>query len=325
MIVDQEQCSRCGKEIEAGDTEYCPDCRDGIRRKRLKGSWFLASAIAILVLVGAVYAYGEKSAWEFSWDALLGRPVAVVNGESVARAALQERLAISRLMLERQYGKELFTGERGGALLADLERQVLGKMVDERLVAQEANRLKIAVSDERVREELQTIGREIYGTWEKFQASLKEDGISPEYMTAHVRNLLLFREVNKAKASPGVNPDQTASVWLVQARQNANVTLSRTATPVQAGASRGGASCCGTGGGGGGGCGGNSTSGSEAAPELKSKASAAALEAYRKVNPAAQDAQAQVTDYGCHVQVDIAQKGKVVKSYTYQDGTVSEI
>ena len=159
--------------------------------------------VVILILAGAVYSYGEKNAWEFTWDALLGRPAAVVNGEPVARSALRERMDISRRMVERQYGKELFAGERGRALLAELERDVLEKMVEERLVAQEARRLKITVGDERVRQELQTIGREIYGTWEKFQASLREDGISPEYLAAHVRNLLLFREVNKAKAPPG--------------------------------------------------------------------------------------------------------------------------
>jgi hypothetical protein len=317
MIVDQEQCSRCGKEIAPGDKGYCPDCQDGVRRKRLKGRWFLASTVTILILAGAVYAYGQKSAWDFSWDALLARPAAVVNGEPVSRVAARERMNVSQRMLEREYGKELFTGDRGRTLLAELERDVVEKMVEERLVVQEARRLKITVGDERVRQELQTIAREIYGTWEKFQASLKEDGISPEYLADHVRNLLLFREVNKAKTSG--SSDQNTAVWLVQERQNAKVTLNWTAAPRQA-SFGGGRSCCSSGGGGG--CGGNRTS--EVAPELKSKASTAALAKYREINPTGQDAQAQVTDYGCHIQVDIERAGRVVKSYTYQDGQAFE-
>jgi hypothetical protein len=315
--VDQQQCSRCGKEITVGDNGYCPDCQDDMRRKRLKGRWFLASTVAILILAGAVYAYGEKNAWDFSFDALLGRPAAVVNGEPVSRATARERMNVGRLMLERQYGRDLFTGDRGGTLLAELERDVIERMVEERLVVQEARRLKITVGDERVRQELQTIAREIYGTWEKFQASLKEDGVSPEYLADHVRNLLLFREVNKAKT--GGSSDQNTAVWLVQARQNAKVTLNWTAAHRQA-SFGGGRSCCGSGGCGG--CGGNRTS--EVAPELKSKASTAALAKYRETNPTGQDAQAQVTDYGCHVQVDIEQAGGVVKSYTYQDGQAFE-
>ena len=318
--MDQEQCSRCGKEIAAGDSSYCPDCRDDLRRNRLKSRWFLAGTVAILILAGAVYAYGEKNAWDFSWDAFLGRPAAVVNGEPVSRSALKERLAISRRMLERQYGKELFTGDRGGTLLAELEWDVLEKMVKERLVAQEANRLKIIVGDEQIRQELQTIAGEIYGTWDKFQASLNEDGISPEYMADHVRHLLLFREVNRTKSGGGSN--QNGAGWLVKARQSAEVRLNLTAVPRQA-SFAGGESCCGSGGACGG-CGGSPIFGGEAAPELKSKASAAALGKYHETNPAGADVQAQVTDYGCHVQVDIAQAGRIVKSYTYQDGQALE-
>jgi hypothetical protein len=324
VIVDQKQCSRCGKETAAGDTGYCPDCQDDVKRRRLKRRWFLTSTVVVLIIAGAVYAYGDKNAWDFSWDALLGRPAAVVNGEPLSHFVLRERVTISRRMLEREYGKELFTGDRGRMLLTELERDVLEKMVKERLVVQEAARLKITVGDERIRQELQTIAGEIYGTWEKFQASLKEDGISPEYIADHVRNLVLFREVNKAKAGGG--SDRNIAVWLVQARQNAEVKLNLMAAPRQA--SLGGeSSCCGPGGGGGGcgdGCGGSRIFGGEVAPELKSKAGAAALAKYRETNPAGADVQAQVTDYGCHVQVDIAQGGRIVKSYTYQDGQALE-
>ena len=321
--MDQEQCSRCGKEMVPGDTGYCPDCQDDVKRRRLKRRWFLTTTVAVLILAGAVYAYGEKNAWDFSWDAVMGRPAAVVNGEPASRFALRERVTISRRMLEREYGKELFTGDRGRTLLAELERDVLEKMVEERLVVQEARRLKITVGDERVRQELQTIASEIYGTWEKFQASLKEDGISPEYLADHVRNLLLFREVNKVKTDGG--SDKNSAGWLAQARQNAEITLNWTAAPRQAscGGAGGGKSCCGSGGCGGG-CGGKRTSVGAVDPELKEKASAAALGEYRKTNPAGQDAQAQVTDYGCHVQVDIEQAGRVVKSYIYQDGQAFE-
>ena len=322
--MDQGQCSRCGQEITGGDDGYCPDCRDDVRRKRLKGRWFLISTVVILILAGTVYSYGEKSAWEFSWDALLARPAAVINGEPVDRSVLRERISISRRMAEREYGKDLFTGERGRAYLTELERDVLEKMVEERLVAQEAHRLNITVSDELVDQEMRKIGREIYGTWEKFQAGLREDGISPEYLTAHVRNRLLFREVQKAKNPSGGKPGQDAALWLVQARQSAKVTVNGPTGPVRV-AFRGAGSCCGSSGGGCGGCGGSRASAGPVTPELKKKASAAALDAYHKTNPGEKGVEAQVNDYGCHIQVDVEQDGKVVKSYAYQDGEVVEI
>jgi hypothetical protein len=317
--VDQKQCSRCGKAVVGADGEHCPDCMSGVRRKRATGRLLLMGTVVILILAGAVYSYGEKNAWEFTWDALLGRPAAEVNGEPVTRSALRERTDVSRRMVERQYGKELFAGDRGRALLAELEQGVLEKMVEELLVAQEARRLKITVGDERVQQELQTIAREIYGNREKFQASLREDGISPEYLADHVRNLLIFREVNKAKAPPGVDPNRYAAPWLAQARANADITVGRTAGPMPA-TFWGAGLCCGSGGG----CGGNRASGA-AEPELKEKAGATALGEYRKTDPAGQGVEARVTDYGCHVQVDIEKGGRVVKSYAYQEGKAFEL
>ena len=320
MIVDHGQCSRCGKEITGGNDGYCSDCRDDIRSRRVKGRWFLMGTVVILILAGAVYSYGEKNSWDLSWDALLGRPVAVVNGEPVGRPALRERMNISRRMLEREYGKELLAGDRGRALLTELERDVLEKMVEERLVAQEARRLNIVVSDELVDREMRKIGSEVYGTWENCQTSLLADGISPESLAEHVRNLLLFREVNKAKTTSGGNPERYRAAWLVQARQSASVIVNETAGPTLV-AFRGAGSCCGSDGSGGGL---SSSAEGQVAPELKEKAGAAALAEYRKTNPAGQGAEARVIDYGCHVQVDIEQAGKVVKSYTYQDGQVFE-
>jgi hypothetical protein len=318
-MMDLGRCRRCGTGITGEQQEYCPDCAADVRGKRGKGRWFLASTVITLLLIGAVYAYGGRNPWNFSWDALLGRPAAVVNGEPVSRSAMQERVNVSRRMLEREYGRELFAGERGSALLAELERDVLEKMVEEQLIAQEARRLNIVISDEQVNREMRKIGSEVYGTWENCQASLGEDGISPEYLAGHVRKLLLFREVNKVKTAGGSG--QNAAGWLVQARQNAEVTVNRTAAlrPVLSG---GAGSCCGAGGGGGGQ---SSSVGDPVAPELKAKASAAALAEYRKTDPSGQQgAEARVIDYGCHVQVDIEQAGRIVKSYTYQDGQVAE-
>ena len=327
--MDNKNCGVCGKEIAGNDGVVCLDCRSAIRRKSRKQLWYSGAAAVILYFAGAVFLYGEKNAWEFSWDSLLRRPAAVVNGEPIAWSEAKERFRITRLMMEKEYGKELFAGERGRAYLRDLERNVLERMIGERLVAQEARRLNIRVGDDRVKKEIQEIGREIYGNWENFQASLKEDGISPEYLSAHVRNLLLCQEIKKAQAPAGADPDEYFSVWLTQGRQNARVSFNEnigfSKVSVQ-----GQGSCCGVGGsaGGGdaavegGGCGGQQAAAGPLDPRLKSEASAAALASYRKTNPAEKDVAAQVTDYGCHVQVDIEKGGKIVRSYTYQNGSV---
>lgn len=321
-------CGRCGKE-NAGEGElYCPTCGSdggGRNRKRL---WYCSAAAVIVIFTGAAYLFSHTNGWEFSWDSILRRPVAVINGEPIARSEARERFRVTRLMLEKEYGKELFAGERGRGYLGELERDILERMIAERLVAQEARRLNIGIADALVHEEIRKIGREIYGNWDNFQASLKEDGISEDYLSAHVRNLLLRQEVKKAKALGGADPDAVFDAWLAQGRQVAKITLSRSAGFSQVSSQRqdsyfppGG--CAGAGGGcGGGGAGCGTRQSGPLDPGLKSAASAAALAAYQKTNPNDKDIAAQVTDFGCHVQVDIEKDGKVVRSYSYLDGKV---
>ncbi len=329
-MTEQAQCRRCGTGATDGQEEYCPDCGAEVRRKRRNSSWGLASAVAGLLLVGVVYAYGELNPWDYSWDALTGRPAAIVNGEPIGRSAARQRVEAGKRMLEREYGRDLFFGERGEALLAELEQEVLEKMVAERLVAQEARRLNVTISDARVEQEMHRIGSEVYGSWQQCLASLQADGISPEDLADQVRNLLLFREVGRAKAPSGDDPDRSASLWLVQARQTARITLSTAVAPRRVGLP-GVGSCCSTGygrsgsgcGGRGGGCSQGSVTG-PAAQESKEKAGAAALAEYRKTDPAGEGVEARVTDFGCHLQVDVEKGGRVLKSYAYQDGRITE-
>jgi hypothetical protein len=248
--LDQKRCGRCGKELLGGDEVFCSDCKGQVGRKPKRRRGYAVAAAAFLLFSGAAFLYAEKNDWEFSWDALLGSPAAVVNGDPIARSEVRVRLNVSRLMLEKEYGKGLFSGEQGRALLGRLERDVLEKMVEERLVAQEASRMKMRVDDNRVRQEMQRIGMEIYGNWENCLASLREDGISREYLMNHVRNLLLRQEVAKAKAPRETDPDPYFVAWLEQERLTAKVALNQTITPLQASA-QGGGSCCGSGGGGG--------------------------------------------------------------------------
>lgn len=316
--MDSKICDGCGREIPDENGSYCPDCKGKNLRNKNNSRRYAIAAAAFLLLAGSVFWYGVQNAWDFSWDALLGRPAAVINGEPLSWSEARERFGVARVMLEKQYGGDLFLGERGKALLMDMKRNVLDRMIEERLVVQEARRIKITIGEERVREELEKIAGEIYGNWENFQASLKEDGVSQEYMTDHVRNLLLRQELKKAIAGAQADPDAYFNAWLLQDRRNAKIAFSKSVAALRA-SSRGQAACCGSGQGG---CGGKQASAGPLDPELKSKAGAAGLEAYRKANPGEKGVRAEVIDFGCHIQVDIEKEGKVVWSYIYQDGSV---
>ena len=318
-----QSCVHCGKETGEGEL-YCPECQAISGAKKPRRFWIfsiLFSAL-LLFLTGLLLWHGGLSLGSLSLDSILGRPAAVINGEPINRADLRERVKNIRTMLERQYGKDLFAGQQGRVLLANLEQEVLDGMLEERLVSQEARRLKIQISDAMVQEELQKISKEIYGDWEKFQARLREEGVSKEDLQTHIRSLLLYKAVKASKAPSGSDPGGAFKAWLIQAKQKSELAIYYSGDGTSSSSALGGG-CCGLGGSQG--CSGIPSSGGRPAdPETERGAKKAALEAFQKNNREEKGLTAKVTDYGCHIQVDIQRDGKVVKSYTYQDGKVFE-
>lgn len=314
-------CRHCGEEIEE-QGGFCPECRVlAGERNKPRRVWFFSILFAgvLIFLTGLMVGHGTLGDWNLSLAALWGKPAAVINGETISRNEFEARMKSVRKAVERQYGKSAFSGERGEALLAMLGQEVLEDMLEERLVAQEARRLKIEIREERVAEEVRRISKEMYGDWEKFQHRLREDGISLEDLQKHIRNLLLYNALREAKTPAGADPEGFFKAWLIQAKQKADLVMSEPANRGRA-ASFSGGSCCPSGGP-------SAGRGSSGAldSQAEKEAKKAALEAYQRGNPAPREVSAQVTDYGCHLQVDIQKDGKIVKSYSYQGGKIFEI
>ncbi len=320
--MERIRCDHCGREASLYGDVCCSEGAMTIGGKKKGYRRYIILAGVLIPLAGSLLWHGYSGAGKYYWEDLSGATAAVINGEPVTRSEVRERLRISRVMLEKQYGSEIFAGEKGRVLLVNLEQDLLEKILAERLVAREARRMNIQVGDEAVREKMQKIATEIYGNWDNFQASLREDGISQEYLRNHLRNLLVQQEVARAKAPPQADPDAYFVVWLNQAREEAKVDFIRKTVSAVEASSQGQGGCGGSGGGGCGGCGGKQASAGPLDPALKSQASAVALEAYRQANPAATGLEAKVTDFGCHIQVDIEKGGKIIWSYTYENGRV---
>lgn len=318
-----EGCRHCGKEIEESAI-YCPDCRalTGVQKQKRFWVFSIIFSVLLLALTGLLLWHWDLGFWNFSPYWIFDKPAALVNGESISRAELKARVKYIGQTLERQYGKDLFTGSRGQALMDNLEKQVLEGMVEERLIAQEARRMQIQISEDKVQQEMKRISREIYGNWEDFQNRLAQDGVSSKELEKHIHSLLLFQELKAAKAIPGSDPEDNFKAWFVKAKQNAQVAIYDSGK-VTRGSSSCAGGCCGPGQGSGGSALQPRGSG-QVDQKTEKEAEKAALEAYRKVNPSEQGISAKVSDFGCHIQVDIQKDGRVIKSYAYQGGRVFE-
>lgn len=314
-------CRHCGREISE-EKGFCPECRALAGDNKNRGLWIFSILFSIVLffLAGLMVWHGGVGSWDFSiWD----KPVAVVNDESISRKEFQSRLMGIKKSAERQYGGNIFAGERGNALLGALSQEVLDGMVEERLIAQEARKLRIEISKERVEDEVQRISKNFFGAGEKFQNRHPEDEFSLEELRNHVRTLLLYKALREAKTPPGENPEVFFRNWMNQTRQKAHLIFYDPGIEAR-GHSFCGGGCCGSGRASDRANSASRESGSENS-QIWNEAKKAALEAFQKSNPAAKGVTAKVTDFGCHMQVDIQKDGKVVKSYSYQDGKVSEI
>jgi uncharacterized membrane protein YgcG len=316
-------CVHCGKEAGEGEL-YCGDCQAISATPRRKGLWVFTIAFSalILFLTGLVLWHGGFSFGSLSLDSIWGRQAAVINGESISKADLKARLKTIQGIVERQHGKDIFVGERGRALWANLQNAVLNEMLEEKLVSQEGRKLGVQITEEQVQQKLDQIIKEDFGTWENFQTRLQEEGMSKEDLQENIRNLLLVEAIKKVKAQEGFNPDSSFNAWLTQARQEAKVTLYNSGNSTGVASALAGG-CCSTGGSSGG-CSGGGGTARQADPRIEREAQTAALEAFQKSNPAEKSVTAKVTDYGCHIQVDIQKEGRVIKSYSYQNGKVEE-
>jgi hypothetical protein len=146
--------------------------------------------------------------------------------------------------------------------------------------------------------------------------------MSKEDLQENIRNILLVEAIKKVKAREGFNPDSSFKAWLIQARQEAKVTVYNSAN-LTGGASAVAGGCCASGGSSGG-CSGGGGTPRQADRRSEREAQTAALKTFQKSNPGEKEVTAIVTDFGCHMQVDIQKEGRVIKSYSYQNGMIEE-
>ena len=146
---------------------------------------------------------------------------------------------------------------------------------------------------------------------------LKKTGSNIEDLKTEIGNEWVISQFVEKAVLKGIqiNGEQVFGQWLAKAKANAKIETYEKLEPV----STAKASCCGTGGG----CGGGGRA-QPLNPKIEQEAKAKSLEYYEK-KTLKKGASARVTNFGCHIQVDIIQDGKVVASLTYNNGEIQEI
>ena len=135
---------------------------------------------------------GLAAAWAFAaaaQAATVNRIIAVVNDDVITDAELAQQL---REVIEDR-GRQPTDEER-----RQLQRALLGQLVERKLMLQEAKRLEVPIGANHVTDRLNTI-RQRYASEEEFRQSLATSGVTEEQLKEDVRKQLMVQWVIEAK------------------------------------------------------------------------------------------------------------------------------
>lgn len=178
-------------------------------------------AFFILLVSGAAYGADNSPRTsqpnETHADApvLIDRIVAVVNDDVITRHELDERLAI----VMRELGKQ---GTRLPDMAA-LEKQLLERMIMEKLQAQFARETGVQVDDTQLDKALQRIGQENkFATLAEFRSRLEQDGVDYKKFREEIRGEIISTRLREREVDSKlmISEGEIENYLATQAKQN---------------------------------------------------------------------------------------------------------
>lgn len=299
-------CPSCNGENEK-KAQFCVHCGNSFPRKR---RFLFRSRYVLFGVIGLIFA-GTMA--YFSMGGLESRLVGKVNGEGITRKEFSNKLERAKKFYELSYGQNPFQGEEGKENLNRLKTDILDEMMTEKILLQEAKSAGYtSAPDEEISKQVEGIKGK-YGLTDddlKQKMGVGIEDLKEELRKGWVISQFLEKAVLKGDQQNG---EVIFAQWFTKAKQKAKIETYEKMEPVYTAK----ASCCKSGCGGGGKV-------RPLDPGMEQEAKSKGLEYYERKTQK-KGAEAKVTDFGCHIQVDIIESGKVVLSLTYNGREVQEI
>lgn len=302
-------CSKCDA-INDSDALFCANCGSALNslagrpRKTWRSYWYA------LLLVPVMLAAAGMGYYKFM---LPSGVAAVVNDEEITIAELDS------VIQSAMDGRNVPDEARGRMRTA-----ALSEVITERIACQEARKAGISVTAEEMNDAIARM---------RSASDLDEPGFDAKVNSVYggTRNFrnwmerrLMVRKFIDEKITSGISDPTIAGFrvnqWMEGATRRATV---RVSLEEQIQGSAGCACCNGRGTG-------PAQQGSD--PKAAGKQSVSQITAARDAAMAywskkngSKAVETTVTDFGCHIQVDIVEKGKIAKSLRYQNSTITEM
>ena len=153
--------------------------------------------------------------------------IASVGEVDISRKDFDSELAFAKKRYTKNYGKDLFTTDKGKALLNRLKGQIVSRLVNEGIQLQEIGKAGFKIDKSVVNKELNTFLNKKNMKLEKFKTALKEDGYSFDKFMIRFETRILVNAYLDSKVFPGSANDmekqQLYANWFNNAKLLAKV------------------------------------------------------------------------------------------------------
>jgi hypothetical protein len=306
-------CRRCDT-INDGDAVFCVNCGNALNalaegsRKTWRSYWYA------LLLIPVLLAAAGMGYYKFM---LPNGVAAVVNGEEITIVELDT------VIRSAESGKDV-----SEQALGRMRYSALADLITERIACQDARKAGVRVSPEELNDAIARI-RSATGLDEQgFETQVNASyGGNDRFRNVMERRLIIQKFIDE-KITAGITDPTIAGFRVNQWLQGINSTATVRVSLEEQMQKSSGCACCGGSGTGTAkrGCdpkAGASMGGKQ--PDSKITAARNAAIGYWGQKHGSGPVETKVTDFGCHIQVDIMEHNRIARSLRYQNGTITEM
>ena len=122
--------------------------------------------------------------------------IAVVDGEAIYQEEFDEDFEITKRIRQKEYGEDILFQEVDGDKTYEeaLKEDILEKLILERLIAKELDKMNINITEEDIDEDIKTHYIDELGGEEAYREYLEKNGFTEEFFRRELRKVLLYEK-----------------------------------------------------------------------------------------------------------------------------------
>ena len=122
--------------------------------------------------------------------------IAKVNGEVITQEEFDEDFEITKKMRQKQYGEDILSRDMGDNKTYEdvLREDMLGNLIIEKIIAKELEEMNVTVTEEEVKDTIQTHYIDELGGEEQYQEYLKNNGFTEEFFKKELKKILMYEK-----------------------------------------------------------------------------------------------------------------------------------